>query len=333
MPTHLSLLRHRFAILGFAWLALLVAPVAAWNALGHKTIAEIAWQQLDPAQRQAIVDVLRRHPRFDRDFADKMADDAMKGDKADQDHWIFLQAATWPDIIRKTEDDRPSWHYVDFPIFLAPSDEQALANKLTFNRSADYPTRIKPADMNVMQAVQHAQAAIRADNAGPDVKAIAYCWLFHLVGDLHQPLHSTALVSVNQFPTGDRGGNEILITRGKNLHSLWDGLLGNGTKLNDVKKAAYDLSDKTKYGDVWRTAYHETDLRNWVAESHELCESFVYSPEILQAVRNTPQGEKMAPAEISQSYLQSAGNLARRRVLLAGLRLGKLLPEIAGPTP
>src|SRR5690349_16974070 len=89
-------------------------PSLAWNSLGHKVVAEIAWQQLDDQQRKEIVDTLRRHPRFDVDFMGKMEDDVAKSDKGTQDHWIFLQAATWPDIIRKKKDlDRPNWHYID----------------------------------------------------------------------------------------------------------------------------------------------------------------------------------------------------------------------------
>src|SRR3954453_12656003 len=88
-------------------------PADAWNSHGHKVVAEIAWRQLDPATRQSIVDTLRRHPRFDTDFAAKMDDDAVKGDKEIQDHWIFQHAATWPDLIRKNKQyDRPEWHYI-----------------------------------------------------------------------------------------------------------------------------------------------------------------------------------------------------------------------------
>src|SRR3954452_9058931 len=81
-----------------------VVQALAWNSLGHKAVAEIAWRQLDPGQRQAIVDTLRRHPRFDVDFQAKMEDSAAKGDKATQDHWIFQHAATWPDENRKNKE-------------------------------------------------------------------------------------------------------------------------------------------------------------------------------------------------------------------------------------
>lgn len=71
-------------------------PDFAWNALGHKVVAEIAWRQLDPATRQSIVETLRRHPRYDADFAANMTDDVLRGDKAAEDQWIFQHAATWP---------------------------------------------------------------------------------------------------------------------------------------------------------------------------------------------------------------------------------------------
>ncbi|MCI0351205.1 MAG: hypothetical protein L0Z53_17415 [Acidobacteriales bacterium] len=95
----------------------------------------------------------------------------------------------------------------------------------------------------------------------------------------------TALVSVNQFPDGDRGGNEIPLARGRNLHSLWDNLLGRQHYLRDVARTVAELSDREKYGDVWGTAAKETDVRKWVDESHELAESVVYSDAILNAVR------------------------------------------------
>jgi hypothetical protein len=50
-------------------IALLPTPAFGWNALGHKVVCEIAWRELEPATRESIVDTLRRHPRFDADFA------------------------------------------------------------------------------------------------------------------------------------------------------------------------------------------------------------------------------------------------------------------------
>jgi len=38
----------------------------------------------------------------------------------------------------------------------------------------------------------------------PERRAIALAWLFHLVGDIHQSLHTVQLFTV-EYPKGDRG--------------------------------------------------------------------------------------------------------------------------------
>src|SRR5438128_2435235 len=67
-PGKVMLLRGMLSLFGALW----VVPALAWNSLGHKVVAEIAWRELEPGKRQGIVDVLRRHPRLDADFAGKM---------------------------------------------------------------------------------------------------------------------------------------------------------------------------------------------------------------------------------------------------------------------
>jgi hypothetical protein len=154
--------------------------------------------------------------------------------------------------------------------------------------------------------------------------------LFHLVGDIHQPLHAVSLVSVNQFPEGDRGGDRIRLTRGRNLHALWDGLLGRRDRLRDVDREVLQLSDRTLYGDVWDTAAEETDVRKWVGESHELCMSVVCSPEILDAVRSTPAGMEVERLTLPESYMRDAGAVARKRIIAAGIRFGESLKTLTG---
>jgi hypothetical protein len=307
------------------------ANALAWNALGHRTVAEIAWRQLDPATRQSIADLLRRHPRFDKDFASKMDDRSLSGSKADEDHWIFLQAATWPDLIRKEKDyDHPEWHYISIPMYLDQSDEQAVSRTFRPNLATIYKPGTPVEKLNAIQALDFVRGTVQS-NAAPEVKAVAVCWLLHLVGDLHQPLHCNELVSANQFPKGDEGGNKIPLVKGKNLHSAWDGLLGRQYYLKDVAKAADELSDKSKYGDIWESAASETDPRKWADESHSLCVSDVYTASMLDSVRQSKSGEKMAPIDLPTSYYQSAGTLARKQVLSAGLRLAALLKSISPP--
>jgi hypothetical protein len=37
-------------------------------------------------------------------------------------------------------------------------------------------------------------------------------WMLHIVGDLHQPLHATAMFCLDLPANGDRGGNKVMVT-------------------------------------------------------------------------------------------------------------------------
>ena len=52
-------------------------------------------------------------------------------------------------------------------------------------------------------------------------------WILHITEDIHQPLHTMMRFTAND-PKGDQGGNTVRIKDGSNLHSYWDGRLGNG---------------------------------------------------------------------------------------------------------
>jgi hypothetical protein len=300
----------RFLLIISALVLPAVSPAHAWNALGHRVVADIAWEQLSPKRQKEIVDILRRHPRFDEDFAKEMPSDV------DEDRWIFQQAAVWPDIARgfKGEDLRlynhPTWHYVNIPVFIGPD------RAISVNRSMEFPTPLDQSQWNVAQAVKHCLLTL-ASSAAPQEKALAICWLNHLVGDLHQPLHGAALFC-DRFPEGDRGGNSIPVNQGRNLHSLWDGLLGRRDRPNDVKREVAELRARPE---LWKV---QTDgnVEAWLKESNELAKSFAYSPMIIEAVN---QPGELPPINLPESYLKAAGEKARERLVTAGLRLAREL--------
>src|SRR5262245_47018286 len=201
-------------------LFLFCSQALAWSDAGHKIVASIALSRLSPAERDKVITILSHHPRFQVDFVEA------RPENADPEEWCFQQASVWPDIARGFKgDDRhfnhPSWHYINVPAFLSPADEQALAGKVTVNQSLDPPATPEE-KMNVIQTLRVARnMLVDPDVSDPD-KAVMMTWLFHLVGDIHQPLHSSALFSQKLFPEGDRGGNDIKTKQRGNLHSLWD---------------------------------------------------------------------------------------------------------------
>jgi len=71
------------------------------------------------------------------------------------------------------------------------------------------------------------QQIVKAFPVVEDQKAFALRLIIHYVGDIHQPLHATALVD-SHYPKGDAGGNfeHIPAQDGvTNLHSVWDSVI------------------------------------------------------------------------------------------------------------
>ena len=105
-----------FAVTVFVFVVV-ACPAQAWNALGHKVACEIAWQQLDGSQRKDIVDILRRHPRFEQDFDKRL-------DTQATDEEIFLHSGTWPNIARGIQGpERKKFDKSPCIRFFAPIDK------------------------------------------------------------------------------------------------------------------------------------------------------------------------------------------------------------------
>src|ERR1700733_8864378 len=88
---------------------------------------------------------------------------------------------------------------------------------------------------------------MRAELAAADTdageRAIALCWVEHLVGDIHQPLHAGEAFT-EKHPTGDLGGNALAVNTPSgvyNLHSVWDELLGTNNDFAVVSFIAHDI--------------------------------------------------------------------------------------------
>src|SRR5207253_1957602 len=60
-------------------------------------------------------------------------------------------------------------------------------------------------------------------NGGAGARAWALAWVFHIVGDLHQPLHTTARQLAANPNKSDNGGNGVQY-KGDTLHHFWDHL-------------------------------------------------------------------------------------------------------------
>jgi hypothetical protein len=325
-----------FVPLAMLLLLLTPAPAGAWWSGGHRVIANIAYDQLDQDSRAEIVRILRKHLRFAEEFASRMPDEIRNGNLADQDRWIFLQGSLWPDLIRgKSKDfDRPTWHYIDLPYFLNEEDREALAKVEDIFPKLELPAGLAgdyPQGLNVIQALKFCSARL-ADHKTPDAtKAVYVCWLLHLTGDLHQPLHSTGLYSRGRFfaSGGDQGGNRIPTKQRRNLHMVWDSLLGDEMPLNEVRKRAQEITSDPDLKKAGEQAAASLQFDHWAQESHRICKEFVHCKQILDEVRakEGDPNQKLTPIDLPESYLKEAGAVARRRAAQSGYRLAALLKK------
>lgn len=322
-------------------LALIIGPTsfaAGWHKAGHQIVAAIAYQQLSQQERAALIAILKHHPRYDEDFDAAMADELDSTRAADVNDWLLQRAAIWPDHVKglrgepKTEYNRPNWHYINLPCYMRPEDKDALQQSITVNLSLDPPDS-PDKGMNVIQTIRYARRVLLQDDGDKADKALMLAWLIHTVGDIHQPLHSSMLVSPTLYPKGDRGGNAIHTKQKQNLHFLWDDLPGNTLQFNTVRSRAAKILQTNALRSMGEHAAEQLDEEVWMHESHTYAISTAYDEqEVLQPLRDAEDHDEtgeLEPLDLSEDYLKAAGKLASQRLAEAGFRLGRILKDVA----
>jgi hypothetical protein len=335
MTGMISRLRMMGLALGI-W-ALFTPALVAWSDKGHKMVASIALRQLDQAEREKIYAILKHHPRWKEEFADRMPEDVRTGDAAMQLEWAFQQAAIWPDIAREYQDDvrekfhRSTWHYINHGIFLHEQEREKFEKEFPTG-SFEMPAKVEEIS-NVIQALKFTRRALQPSEKTPDAERAVYvAWIMHLVGDLHQPLHSTSMYANKVFPTGDRGGNEVALVQRTNLHALWDSFPGTGkVTLKESRDAALTLMIDDDFKKLGEAALRQLEEESWLKESQQLAIAYVYTDEVIAPLRNYESVEELKknPLGMSKDYMQTGGKIAKQRVVEAGYRLGAVLKEIA----
>lgn len=291
----------------------------AWDDEGHMAVAYVAYQQLTPATKARVKDLLAVNPyATDPDKWPKLV--AQGPADEDPDELTFMIAATWPDEIKRDKTyvndgphggDRPPakdadrntgyddharhkyWHFVDTPF---STDGTTL------------PSIPTPNAQTQIIAFRKVLKSTRADA----LKSYDLSWLLHLVGDVHQPLHCATRVSATE-KDGDAGGNNVKLTICPTceLHAFWDQALGTSTSLVTVIKVAKRLP-KAK-----ATATANLTIPDWVAESFGAAKATVYM--------DPPIGPGDGPFTPTTSYRTSVSKVAEPRIALAGERLAKIL--------
>ena len=307
--------------------AVLSNSLHAWNATGHMTVAEVAYADLHEEHPEILVKIITLLKQHHPDLKHLMAEVPSGLSPEDQDHYLFILAATWPDMVktmggkeRNSEDHRP-WHYVDFPFNLG--DTKGPEPDITTYAPGSDPK-------NALQALDKCLGELKDTTTSDEQRARSVCWLLHLVGDIHQPLHCASCFSTtfphDTYPTekpfknGDVGGNDYYLDDKKGarfraeLHAFWDDILGDSKDLSHTKKEAAALMQQHP-----RTAFNDAlkidDYRKWAHASFEIVtdkegNGYYYKGRMLAMLQKPESG-----------YHDKAKDIASSQISLAGYRL------------
>jgi hypothetical protein len=178
------------------------------------------------------------------------------------------------------------------------------------------------------------QSVVNKEN-DRDRRAVALAWLFHLLGDIHQPLHTAQLFTVD-YPNGDRGGNEICVRvtqagQPMDLHRFWDGVITSSSNLTRLRSEATALRNRQEFQRSQLTELANTDFESWAKESFEIATKIAYRNEGRIGI---PKGENRDCRDVKAvpmlpvGYVVSASRIADRRIILAGYRFADLLTRV-----
>src|SRR5262245_53487956 len=213
--------------------------VWAWDPPAHMLNGSITYQILraeSPSTIAKIRTLLEQHPWYETRWREQLD----KLPSAERDEMLFMLAPLWADDIR-TQDrafHQGPWHYINFP-FKPDGQPDSV--------------RTKPPDaVNILTALAENETKAKAER-NTEERAVALTWLFHLVGDIHQPLQ-TVQIFTTSHPNGDRGGNEICLrpspsTKPMDLHRFWDEVItasSNTTLLRNDTTAIRNSAEFSK---------------------------------------------------------------------------------------
>ena len=299
---------RRNVLIAAVAVVLAAGSAPAWNRAGHMVMAAITFDELQhsaPATIARVGAILRQHPQYESRWQPQLA--AMSEEH--QSRFLFMLAARWPDDIRGDKTfDHPAWHYIDYPY--KPKGQPDSVHEST------------PAADNLVEAFRQNIAVVQG-SAPDDQKAVALCWIFHLLGDAHQPLHTVSLFTT-EFPEGDRGGNLFFIrprpsrAATQNLHAYWDGILSSDDHYDPVRIFANEIESSHHRVSSKKSA--ESQFQKWTLQSFDLAVSTAYRKGKLKI-----STDKNAGTPLPHAYHASAERLAERQVTLAGDRLADFL--------
>jgi hypothetical protein len=333
---------YRLAILGTLVVAgIVAAPSAnAWGPDGHQTVGKLADGILVGTNAQKEVKKILGSMKLERaalwaDCAkgvtpDKQGTFAYRGaghfkecapfeTKAEEAKMVAFVQRNWTNCSPRPDQEvcHKQFHYTDVAI-----------------QRGQYGVTAGTSSHDVVGAIKVAIGVLQGNAAPADVKITskreALLLLAHYVGDIHQPLHVTAVYLSDQgqlvdpdqqgldIKTETVGGNSILIT-GTNLHHSWDEVpqeLGpsqlGASAVEEARATPVTTGDVSTWSATWATDTISVGV-------HPAFDNVSYAPE---------DAHKHWQGTLPSGYSAARVALQRQQLLKAGGHLAQLLQAI-----
>lgn len=242
----------------------------AWGTLGHRVIGQIAENYLTPKANLAIKKILGTE--------------------------TLAIASTWADFVKSDSSFiyLNNWHYMNFKEGLSESDMKEYLNTDTAT--------------GAYTKVNFLVAQLKNKQLDKEKKRLYLRLLIHIVGDIHQPLHTGR--------EEDLGGNRINVqwfNKPANLHTVWDEKLIDRQKMDYIEYTNAINHTTQQQLNQWQ---HEP-ISHWLFQSYQLA---------TQLYKEIKQPNEKLSYDYHKSHIQSA-NL---QLLKGGVRLAGLLNQIFG---
>jgi hypothetical protein len=280
----------------------------AFSQAGHMVTGAVVYEELhagQPAVLERLVDIMTQHP--DRG-AFEVALERTTGET--RTRRLLMEMARWPDDVRKSSYDHPTWHYASKPLVDLRRPPRAMVP------AGAAGSAVEAFFLNVSVA--------RDPRAPAPERAMALCWILHLVGDIHQPLHAADQYSA-ESSTGDHGGNLKFIIDPQTqepltVHGYWDQAANRSSDAAPAR--ATELMKKYPreiFRQLGQPGMQSDDFNAWAAESYALARSEAYRDDL------TAGADEAHATPLTAAYRANAAVVAERQLVLAGYRLTDLL--------
>jgi hypothetical protein len=290
---------------------LLVAPAWSWGSAGHHIIAIIAEQRLSPAVREKIRTLLMNGDYSMVDIS--TCADQLRSNSRGPDRPGDAMCQTLAGDVPPTNG---TWHYIDIPV---PTKAKTLE---AFCPQGDCVTaKITSFAETLRTSKDDAQ------------RRQALLFVVHLVGDIHQPLHTVDRAC-------DKGGNSERVgfsLDGQHsdvkLHQVWD------TKEVDLLMADYNVTDEHTLADALIESISPTDAEKWARATPEEIAWESYNIAVTRVYPAVPyhdfcgdQESASIKTDLSLPYEEEGTRVVQLQLMKAGVRLAAMLESaLAGP--